>query len=63
MTTIADDSGLEVSCLNGEPGILSARWADQYGGFDSAMLEILKRVRHFNSKKKLKIQMPDLFVR
>ncbi len=54
MITIADDSGLEVSCLNGEPGILSARWADQYGGFDSAMLEILKRVRHFNSKKKIK---------
>mgnify|MGYP001333237882 FL=1 len=29
MVTISDDSGLEVNCLNGKPGIFSARWAEE----------------------------------
>lgn len=52
--TIADDSGLEVNCLNGMPGIFSSRWADKYGGFDNAMSEILKRVKKINEGKKIK---------
>lgn len=28
---LADDSGLEVNCLNGEPGVRSARYADDVG--------------------------------
>ena len=28
MVTISDDSGLEISCLNGMPGIFSSRWAE-----------------------------------
>ena len=51
MITIADDSGLEVNCLDGLPGIYSARWADKYGGFDKAMTEILKRVDKINENK------------
>merc|ERR1712225_112741 len=43
MITISDDSGLEVSCLNGMPGIFSARWAKEYGSFDNAMSEILEK--------------------
>jgi len=54
MITISDDSGLEVSCLNGMPGIFSSRWSDEYGGFDNAMSEILKKVAEINKDKKIK---------
>ena len=29
ITTLADDTGLEVEHLNGEPGVYSARWAGE----------------------------------
>ena len=51
MVTISDDSGLEISCLNGMPGIFSSRLAEEYGGFDNAMSEILKRVMKINKSK------------
>ena len=54
MITISDDSGLEVECLNYEPGILSARWAVNYGSFDNAMTEILNRITRINKSKKEK---------
>ena len=41
LVTLSDDSGLSIDCLNGEPGIYSARWAKKYGSFDKAMDEIL----------------------
>ena len=31
--TISDDSGLCIECLQGKPGIYSARWAKKYGNF------------------------------
>jgi XTP/dITP diphosphohydrolase len=54
MVTISDDSGLEVNCLNGKPGILSARWAEEYGSFDNAMEIILKEVEKANRNEKIK---------
>ena len=52
IVTLSDDSGLEVECLNNEPGIYSSRWADEFGGFDNAITEILKRVKKINKGTK-----------
>ena len=46
LVTLSDDSGLEIDCLNGEPGIFSARWAEKFGGFNNAMTEILNQVKN-----------------
>ena len=46
--TLSDDSGLSIDCLNGDPGILSARWAKEFGSFDNAMTEILKKMKNLN---------------
>ena len=44
LITLSDDSGLEVDCLGGQPGIFSSRWAEKFGSFDEAMNEILKKM-------------------
>ena len=46
-----------IECLNNQPGIYSARWAEQFGGFDNAMNEILKKV-----KKPTRVLKQDLLV-
>ena len=65
LVTLSDDSGLEIECLNGDPGIFSSRWADELGGFNNAMIKILEKVKKINKSKKaqfissLTIQWPD----
>ena len=48
LVAIADDSGLSIACLNGEPGVQSARWAEDNTGkrdFDFAMRQVEAAVR------------------
>ena len=65
LVTLSDDSGLEVDCLNGEPGIFSSRWADELGGFQNAMIKILDKVKRINKStnaqfvSSLTIRWPD----
>ena len=54
ITSISDDSGLCISCLNNRPGIYSARWAKKYGGFKKAMKKIIKMVDKKNKNKKFR---------
>ena len=46
---LADDSGLEIDCLNKRPGIYSARWAGSHSDFSKA---INKVYRELNKKDK-----------
>ena len=65
LVTLSDDSGLEVDALNGEPGILSSRFAEDLGGFQNAMKKILEKIKKINKGAKaqfissLTIQWPD----
>ena len=49
LVCIADDSGLEIDCLDKKPGIFSARWAGSKGDFNKA---IKKVYRELNRKDK-----------
>ena len=42
---LADDSGLEIDLLNGEPGIYSSRWAEKGKNFDTAILKVFEELK------------------
>ena len=65
LVTLSDDSGLEIDCLDGKPGIFSSRWAEKYGNFSNTMSEIIKKIKEAGKGTKaqfvcsLTIQWPD----
>ncbi len=46
LAALADDSGFCVAALSGAPGLCSARWAAQLGGYPQAMQAIHARAVH-----------------
>jgi len=55
LVCIADDSGLEIDCLDKKPGIFSARWAGSKGNFNKAIgrvyRELDKKDKNWRAKK------------
>jgi len=49
LTSIADDSGLVVFALNGEPGVYSARWAGPDKDFSTAIIKIKTELEQKNA--------------
>ncbi len=50
LISLSDDSGLEISTLNGDPGIYSARWAGKKKDFKLAIKKVYSKLKN---KKKL----------
>ena len=54
---IADDSGLEIDIMNGDPGIYSARWGGKKNNFNIAIEKVFKKLKSIDKnwkKKKIK---------
>ena len=49
LISLSDDSGLEISTLNGDPGVYSARWAGKNKDFKLAIKKVYSKIK----KKKM----------
>ena len=45
LISLSDDSGLEISALNGNPGIYSARWAGKNKDFKLAIKKVYSKIK------------------
>jgi len=54
LVCIADDSGLEIDCLDKRPGIYSARWAGSKGNFNKAIKRVYKELNKKDKNWKAK---------
>lgn len=64
ITTLADDSGLEVAALKGKPGVHSARFAGKnctYSDNNKKLLKLLKNVPHKKRKAKFRTVVVIVF--
>lgn len=50
--TLADDTGLEVDALNGEPGVYSARYAGENATYDDNNKKLLEAMSEISPKKR-----------
>lgn len=51
MNCFADDTGLEVECLNGEPGVYSARYAGEHPTFADNITKLLANMEGKENRK------------
>jgi XTP/dITP diphosphohydrolase len=47
----ADDTGLEVEALNGQPGVFSARYAGENATFEDNVIKLLKNMEGIKNRK------------
>jgi XTP/dITP diphosphohydrolase len=52
LPAIADDSGLCVDALNGDPGIYSARWAGEHGNDQANLEKVLDQLKDVPDEKR-----------
>ncbi len=51
MNCFADDTGLEIEALNGEPGVYAARYAGENPSYDDNMNKVLENLKGIENRK------------